>query len=79
MAFQGQSWGMKIVPRYLGKSMAKEDSSRRPVGLSSFEKGSIDQRSVPSKSHGFGLSCCTSKEYTHERLSCAGREGGMVL
>jgi hypothetical protein len=47
-------------PRYLGNSMAKELSSSRPTGLSSLEKGWMLQWSVPSTSHGFGLSCCSS-------------------
>jgi hypothetical protein len=38
--------------------MAKELSSSRPTGLSSLENGWMLQWSVPSTSHGLGLSCC---------------------
>ena len=46
------------APRYLGNRMAKELSSSSPEGLSSLANFGMAQWSMPSWSHGFGLSCC---------------------
>ena len=58
--------------------MAKELSSRRPVGLSSRRKGSIFQWSVPSTSHGFGLSCCGQSVRAKAPAPCAAGRGVRV-
>ena len=56
--------------------MAKELSSSSPTGLSSRRKGSIFQWSVPSTSHGFGLSCCggrvRAQAFAHPFASAGG-------
>jgi hypothetical protein len=71
------------APRYLGNRMAKELSSSRPVGLSSLLNFGTAQWSMPSWSHGLGLSCCApchgpqragaTRSTAHSLAQCAGR------
>lgn len=51
-------------PRYLGKSVANELSSKRPLGFSSLEKGFTSQWLIPSWSHGFSFRCCDRQRPT---------------
>lgn len=51
---------LRYCSLYLGNNTAKLLSSSRPLGLSSFLKGSTRQWSMPSWSHGLGFLCCVA-------------------
>lgn len=66
-------------PLYLGNRMAKELSSRRPVGLSSLENLCTSQWFIPSWSHGFSLSCLPCRGQLSEHLHASLLSGAIIL